>query len=141
MIIQEKILNSLQQFDFVSYKFNCKVPLLPKKPSKEKYVYFLINDGRVVYVGITYNIKKRFRDHGYHNKKWTSCNIICCPLATIKYKPAYNRKMVYMLLHEVIEQMYIRLYDTNQHRLNKFNEIFNNDISLIKACDGISFRM
>lgn len=126
--MQEKIKKLLQHSDIVVHKFNYQFPKLLKRSRLHPYVYFLMKDHKVIYVGQSCDIKSRFIQHSYSGKTWDSCVLIDFDNKKLSIR-FYGQVISRIYSHRIIslcnlmEGFYIDFFKTNQKRYYVFERL------------------
>lgn len=120
---QDKLQKLFESIDIQYYYFNCAVPDLPENPYYQPYVYLLLKNNVVVYVGQTFTPAKRMKQHRL-TKDFDCCIFMDIGLKSIRVKhenifgESYTK---YYFLQSLFEQYLIDVYQT--HKIENGNKL------------------
>lgn len=140
---QDKLQNIIESIDIQYNYFSCRVPDIGNNPYYQPFVYFLLKNGAVVYVGITSKPKVRMKVH-QTKKDFDSCLLLDFGIKSIriKQKDYFGRVSIrYYLLQTVLEQYFIQLFKTHCIDNGNLQTFSLDNIMDASIVDGLSSRI
>ncbi len=135
---QEKVLKIVQSLEFQCHYFPSVVPDLKNHKHFHPYVYLLIKQGVVIYVGCTCHPKSRLKTH-FDDKDFDSCLFMDFGVKTAIIRQYYKRAYIrHRLLAFVLEQYFIEVFNTTIHEYGNRAVFTMERLKVFKIVEGIS---